>query len=314
MHKLFCLMFIFIVLFGVIKITQGASNNPSITVPYSANVPNVDGQWTTTAEWMNASEYKLTIKDWTAYIRTERNSSHLFILVDFTSDQTGSISDSIATYDYCGIFFDTLDDGGNYPKSDDYLLSHYYSSFYASSGLHTYISQGTGLNKEENNWEEIATPQGFSLERGFSSLNDPYESKSHRVYEASAPLAFLGYKDTIGFYIFVRDANSGSGLVGNILEFPNGAGGRSTRSDAMADLIAPAPKNWGNLVFADSSTSTSPTPTGSVPPTQNPTPSPTDGPKPLVPLTSLIIIIAAAGIAIVLLVGLRRSKYRLKSS
>jgi hypothetical protein len=277
-------------------VIQCVSTNPSINVPYSANAPILDSQWTTSTEWTDSSEYKLSNQGSTAYIRAKQNSSFLFILVDFVSDQTGSASDSISTFDYCGLFFDVSNDGGLYPKSDDYFLSHYYISSTSKSGLITYISQGIGLNKEGNNWREIYTPQGFILNRGFSSINDPYEStKNHRIYESSIPLSFFNGNIT-GFYVFVRDANTGLGLGGTLLEFPIGAGGKSIRSDSMAYVIAPAPEKWGNLVFNQSSISPTPVYT--------PTLAPTPTSKAMFDLSTnevLLIIMVAIGIIIVVL-------------
>ena len=301
MHKFCCIVVILIVLSCLIfsdfiAVIQCVPTNPSINVPYSANAPNLDGQWTSSTEWTDASEYKLSNQGSTAYFRAKENSSYLFVLVDFVSDQTGSASDSISTFDYCGLFFDVSNDGGLYPKSDDYFLSHYYISSTDKSGLITYVSQGTGLNKEDNNWKKIDTPQGFSLDRGFSSINDPYENtKNHRIYEASIPMAFFNANIT-GFYVFVRDANIGLGLGGTLLEFPIGAGGKSTRSDSMADVIAPAPEKWGNLVFNQSSNGPTPIPT--------PTIAPTPTSKSVLDLSTneiLLIIMVVIGIIIVIL-------------
>jgi hypothetical protein len=278
-----------------IAVIHCVPTNPSIDVPHSSNAPNLDGQWTTSTEWTDASENKLTNQGSTAYIRTKQNSTYLFILVDFVSDLTGSASDSISTFDYCGLFFDVSNDGGQYPNSDDYFLSHYYISTTGKSGLQTYVSQGTGINKTDENWRKIDTPQGFILERGFSSANDPYESsKNHRIYEASIPMSFF-IDNITGFYVFVRDANAGLG-GGTVLEFPIGAGGKSTRSDSMADVIVPAPEKWGNLIFNQSSNS--PTPTSS----QSSTPMPTSAPVFSISTNEvLLIVMVVIGIIIIIL-------------
>lgn len=303
MHRFCCILIVFTVLLSLIAITyisvtKCAPSNESLYVPYSANAPTIDGKWTTSTEWTDASEYKLSNQNgWTAYIRLKQNSTYFFILADFVSDQTGT--DSISQYDYCGIFLDTLDDGGNYAKLDDFLLSQNYYSNYTSNGMNTYLSQGTGSST--NSWAEISVLPGFSLVRGFSSINDPYQnSTNHRIYEASIPLAFLGNRTEIGFYLFLRDANSGV-----LLQFPENAGGSSDRSDSMADSIAPAPSNWGNCIFVNS-LPTSPTP--STP--QSPITSPIAGKTSmyLIPESTVIIVIIILAIAIVLLIGIRKPK------
>ncbi len=304
MRQLYYIAIIFVIIVSLTTTAQSAANNASLNVVYSVNSPIIDGQWTTSTEWTDSNEQRVINSGLTAYIRTKHNSSHLFILVDFVSDQTGGSLDSIATYDYCGIFFDTLNDGGSFPKSDDYLLSHYYSSKYATSGLKAYVARGTGLDKEGSDWTEIPIAPGFSLVRGTSSLNNPYESKPHRVYEASVPMAVLG-DESIGFYVFVRDANVGVGLVGTILEYPLGAGGKTIRSDAMADLIAPAPENWGPLMFASSNSSAA---SASPTPTSTQSPSSTVVPDTAVSFNEIMLIaIAVLLLAIIALVVKNRS-------
>ncbi len=315
MRQFYCVVSVIFIILSLlmlsnyIEIAQGFQSNTTITVPYSVNTPNIDGKWTTSTEWTDASEYKLPHQGSTAYIRTKQNSSYLFILIDFISDQTGSGSDSISTFDYSGLFFDTLNDGGNYPKSDDYFLSHYYISTYAKSGLQTYVSQGTGNNKEENNWTEIAIPQGFVFNRGFSATNDPYESsKSHRLFEASLPLEIFGNHSTVGFYLFSRDANAGI-----LLQYPANAGGESTRSDSMSDTIAPAPERWGNLFFAPISSSPTPVTTYGV----LPTPTSMQNPSPWVPISVnqlIFLFMIAVGIAVLVLLIMENHKRKASNS
>jgi hypothetical protein len=311
-RKIFCLLSTLFLIFSFISITECDSNNFSINVPYSANFPIIDGQWTTTNEWSDTSENILINENGcTAYFRTKHNSTDLFILIDYISDETGSGTDSIATYDYCGFFFDSANDKGNYPKSDDYLFSHYYSSNYSLSGLRVYVSQGNGLNTKGNNWTEISLPQGFVLERGFSSINDPYESnRNHRIYEASFPQSFLGGNKTVGFYMFVRDANSGSVLIGSLLNFPVDAGYISTRSDAKADFIAPSPKNWGNITFLDYPLLS--------PITTIPTNKPTGKSSQILSFSDItiiiLIIVISIAIALIVLTGPKKNESKNKST
>ena len=279
-----------------VAVIDCSTTNASVNVPHSAIAPNVDGQWTTPTEWSDASEYKISNGASTAYLRTKENSNYLFILVDFTTDQTGSTSDSISTFDYCGLFFDSSNDGGLYPKTDDFFLSHYYISSTYKSGLQTYVSQGTGLDKD-NGWKQIDIPQGFVLERGFSSANDPYlNSKNHRIFEASIPMSYFEGNAT-GFYLFVRDANSGA-----LLEFPLNSGGKSARSDSTADAIAPAPEKWGTLFFNQSSSS--PTPTSAV----TLAPTPIASAIPISVNQVILIVTIIIGIAIIVLVIAQRKR------
>ena len=110
-------IFVFL-LSSTIPIGESFPANGVLQVPYSADVPIVDGQWSTPSEWNGASEYKLYSRSGTlvAYFRLENNGTHLFMLVDFISDTRQS------GYDDLWVMFDTMDDGGNVPSQDDYLF------------------------------------------------------------------------------------------------------------------------------------------------------------------------------------------------
>ena len=48
---------------STIPIGESSPANGVLQVPYSADVPTIDGQWSTPSEWNSASEYKLTQGD-----------------------------------------------------------------------------------------------------------------------------------------------------------------------------------------------------------------------------------------------------------
>jgi hypothetical protein len=208
---------------GSVSITNGISSNGVINIPYSSNIPNIDGQWSTATEWSDASENMIRNKfGWTLYFRAKHNQTHLFALLDFVTDQSQHWEDT------GGICFDTKDDGGNYPMTDDYEF--FYSGYHGR--CETYQGKGTGGTYP---WIDITTPPQTTAVIGFSSLNDPYESgKNHCNYEFQIPCSFLGRGYFYGFYGFVQDSNTDT-----LLQWPENAGGTT--------IEAPAPGNWGNI-------------------------------------------------------------------
>lgn len=169
------------------------SANGQIHAPYSSNIPELDGQWSTSTEWLDASETRIeNQQNMTAILRIMHNSEYIFVLLDFITDFTRS------TYDLAGICFDTLDDGGDTPKTDDYL----FGILAGQAPTFVYTYQGTGM---DDGWG-LTSLYGVWGRAGFSETNDPYEpGMSHRIYEWQVPCKVLGQASFYGFYAFVCD-------------------------------------------------------------------------------------------------------------
>ena len=229
---------------STIPIGESMPANGVLQVPYSANVPTVDGQWSTPSEWNDASEYKLSQGETlTAYFRLKNNGTHFFMLVDFISDPSQS------GYDDLWVMFDTLDDGGNVPSQDDYL-------FICKNG-DIRIRQGTG-QPDPDSWAQVNTQPESKYSVGFSHTNDPYENQhDHETHELSIPLSFLTTNKNIGFWAEVSDGSSGyvSWPV-HISEVPY--------KEGFLIVSPPLPYDWGD-VAVDASTTATPAPTPSVP-------------------------------------------------
>jgi len=206
-------------------------DNGYFDAPYSSNIPNIDGQWSTPTEWTDASETR--VEDdfgWRAYFRLKHNQTHIFVLLDFITDQSESAND------LGGVCIDTLDEGGNAPKTDDYVFGY-------RTGWGSSVFQGTGHGGTDA-WVHITTPSGTLGVGGFSSINDPYEGgKDHRIYEFQVPCSFLGEENRYGFYAYVCDNG-----IDTLLEWPEGAGGLFDYPDHFGlDKVPPAPGNWGSI-------------------------------------------------------------------
>lgn len=240
MLKLFTGISIIISLVSLSSVGLGYSipENGTIFVPNSTNIPNIDGQWSTPDEWTDASENIIQNEfEWTAYIGAKHNQTHIFVLLDFVTDQSSSDPD------VCGIAFDTENDGGNFPDLDDYLFTFDWGALSTMFFFNKNLYQGTGRGGSYSEaWVEIDIPLETMIERGFSSTHDPYEdSRNHRIYELQIPCSFLDIEYSCGFYAFVYDNEYYSKTL---LEWPEGAGGIGNDESRA---VIPAPGTWGNI-------------------------------------------------------------------
>lgn len=231
--------FVFFIIFTLcflmnVKITYSISTNGCIQVPFSSNIPIIDGQWSTSTEWMDTSETKLENEfNQTAYLRIKHNMTQIFVLIDFVTDHSSS------TYDQGGICFDTSNNGGDLPQDDDYL----FGILAGQSPKQVDMYKGTASGeKPADAWVRIFLPEVIGR-ASFSSLNDPYEgSRNHRIYEFCIPCKYLDVASNYGFYAFVCDWHNDT-----LLEWPKDSGGIWERGPVGAYTIPPSPQNWGDI-------------------------------------------------------------------
>ncbi len=243
-----CIIIFF--LSSTIPFGESMPANGVLQVPYSTEVPTVDGQWSTPSEWNHASEYRLTqgsLEQLVAYFRLQNNGTHLFMLVDFISDQSQS------GYDDLWVMFDTMDDGGNVPSQDDYLFMCKNDSIR--------VRQGTGQPSQpgQESWGRFNTQPESKYSVGFSHTNDPYENQhDHETHELSIPLSFLTANKNMGFWAEVSDGNSG------YVAWPVHISKVPMYEGAVTIVSPPLPYDWGDIAI-DAAPTTTPTPTPSVP-------------------------------------------------
>jgi len=227
---------------------RGLRTNGVVYARCSINIPVIDGKWTTPTEWTDATEIKVenASTGQTLYIRVKCNGTFIYVLLDFVTDYTQS------TYDYGGICFDTKDDGDTLAKKDDFSFIQL-----VGQANFLYILEGTGTgNTTGESWiigRYHAHPESAGL-GGFSGINDPYQSKAHRIIEFRIPRN--GRRNWFeegfhyGFYAFVSDYHSET-----LLEWPTGAGGNNLRLPqtvgAIGMNVPPAPERWGDIVFPE---------------------------------------------------------------
>ena len=273
------------ILSSTIPIGEGIPANGALNAPYTSNAPIIDGQWSTPSEWNSASEYRLTqgsVVELVSYFRFENNGTHLFMLVDFTSDTSQS------GYDGFEAIFDTKDDGGNMPLQDDYR-------FHCENGKVS-VAQGTGQG-DPSSWGRFNTQPETKYASSFTHNNDPYDNqRDHETFELAIPLSFLAANKTMGFWVEVSDGKT-SAYVGwpvHKSDVPYKQG--------FLMVSPPLPYDWGdiaidagpNTTITTSATPTltiTPTPTQTSTSTPTPTNSATPTPTPTLPEFSLLAIL-----------------------
>lgn len=208
--------------------------NSHIYVPYSSNIPDIDGQWSTPLEWTDASETRLENEsNQTAYLRMKHNTTHLFIVVDFVTDYSRS------TYDLGGVCFDTLFNGGDLPQDDDYLFGILAGQ--TPDQVTMFRGRDAGESPKDA-WTMISLPWVVG-KASYSSTNDPYEGDDdHRIYELQIPCEYLDQASGYGLYAYVCDYHNNT-----LLEWPMGSGGTWERWRHELSRVPPAPENWGNI-------------------------------------------------------------------
>jgi hypothetical protein len=237
-------------LLGTVPMGKGLPSNGVLQVPYSSDVPIIDGQWSTPSEWNSSSEYRFTQGDLAqlvAFFRLENNGTHLFILVDFISDT------SYSGYDGLAVLFDTKDDGGNAPSQDDYRV-------YCENGRVS-VAQGTGQPSQpgQDSWLRLKTQPELNYSSGFSHTNDPYDNqRDHETYELAIPLSFLTTNKNMGFWAEVSDGKTSAYVSWpvHISKVPYNGG--------ILMVSPPLPRDWGDIAIKSVPTTT-PTPTPSIP-------------------------------------------------
>ena len=218
---------------------------PPLTVPVT-----IDGNWTS-GEWDDAPQYTITNSTGgnIGYIRAKYSSTHLYVLIDSPWDTTNAI---VYNQENVWFAFDTLNDGGTAPQSDDYLIH------IGASWIQSYSWNGTGTG-----WQQMLVSGVSSVQAGMmpppvaplrTSPNDPVTP--HRISEIAIPLTYVGSAgSTVGFYVLVDDDSTDPDGTGDqpataYSEWPPGAGGSPAWPSGSSSAPCPAPNAWGKLRLA----------------------------------------------------------------
>jgi len=237
-----------------------------IIVPWKSSA-EVDG-YIKPGEYSDALEIDLTRDGWVAYLYLKRDAGYLYVFLDHVSD---TIHHKMG-YDNCWVAVDTLSDGGDAPKEDDYLFH--------SSGHHIYLGDGSH-QITGGQWEEL-----FGHGPSYPELADKLEPflggryagsgagafgrsqnslTEHSVFEIKFPITGWEIEEANGTFGFCVAAGS-PGTEGDFLAkavWPDTAydnytgdfyaGGATTDPNVFDPQVGsfPPPSTWGTITLSN---------------------------------------------------------------
>lgn len=175
-------------------------------------------------EYDDALEIDLSNATWEAYLYIKHDRKNLYVFIDHVSDTFHHP----AGYDNGWVALDTLSDGGDAPKEDDYMFH--------SSGHHVYLGDGPYVITD-GEWEELI---------GHGNVPDDLKERAEHVstYTASGPGAYGVSQNSltphsifeIQFPIRGWEFEEANWTVG----FCVAAGSPGTQGDFLAKVVWPA--------------------------------------------------------------------------
>jgi hypothetical protein len=220
--------------FSNIRFGLSIPANGSINIPFSDRAPTIDGIWTNSSEWSDATLIELSngVNE-TANVRLKHDGIYVFVLIDFLTDVVHN------TYDQGGVCIDAANNGGGLPQTDDYLFSLLAGQ--APTFLYTFRGTGNG-NKSEDAWSLTVVPEADG-QAGFAP--GQYGNDSiHMIYEFQIPCTIWPATSSYGFYVYVFDYHTST-----FLEWPAGAGGGWRRiAEGEPQYVPPSPDHWGSIM------------------------------------------------------------------
>ena len=185
----------FLMFAGTAKAYQAGYSNLSYT---SANPVTIDGKWTTTTEWVDATPSNFgqnaAMREKFEFVTNSDGSFSVFedIIIE-TWDNTND------TGDYFQVCIDGLGDGASAPAADDYRID-----IYGQSTTNVTWYQGTGTA-----WKTIAAPAATSLQYSIALATSPTTSAPHYSCEMKIDKTSLGTNPEIGIRVAEYDAHAG---------------------------------------------------------------------------------------------------------
>lgn len=198
--------------------TSFAEENSIIIPKLEDNAPKVDGVWTSSNEWSQASVTFTNYTDGTQLItRAKHDLDSLYVLLEMPQDNRED--------GHGVVCLDTLNDGGPYMKTDDYCVT-------LGSSLRVYQGDGRTTVMED----QVAI---FQVQAARGLAVSPYSSEEHMSYEFKIPLKeFDAIATDYGLYINF-DTQGRTDNFTYHYSWPN------LESDSY--LNAPPPRSWGQI-------------------------------------------------------------------
>lgn len=234
MRIFLCLLSVLLLLFTSVPMAVLAQESEGlISIPMTQEAPTIDGIWTNGGEWQDASETLMKDDEsgYMAYLRTMHNKSHIFVLIDFVSDQSDNVNDRGS------VGIGGVDDEYD-PTSDD---------FWFTSKPAVYQGTGEGGLEFRSAWEEIATFPLVHVGEGFNGQNNPYEVENHKIYEFAISVDLIQPRNEYRFYASVQDKDSRV-----IIRWPSDVT-EAPYLDTLGEHHPHTPTEWGAIISVDKS-------------------------------------------------------------
>ena len=241
-----------------------------ITVPWKSSA-EADG-YIKPDEYDDALEIDLSNATWEGYLYLKHDGEFLYVFLDHVSD-AGDTGHHPRGYDNGWVAVDTLSDGGDAPKEDDYLFH--------SSGHHIYIGD-TPYQIPDGQWAElighgVETPpelkpkaepfrDGRYAGSGAGAFGRSRNSLTyHSIFEIKFPITGWEIEEANGTFGFCVAAGS-PGTEGDFLAkivWPDTAydnytgdfyaGGATTDPNVLDPQVGsfPPPSTWGTITLSD---------------------------------------------------------------
>ncbi len=201
-------------IFNILSLPEGFAAF-TILSSQSTNNVEIDGKWTNSLEWKNASEFSIKRNMQTfGYILFKDDAKFLYILIDYTSDISANKNDSaILRFDTnitkeitqmtgCPIGGCSGYLPGPSPQSDDYVIiikwgiTSFTQTFYNGNGIDWSLCEELPIQIEAKSTK--------------NSENDPYSKNSHIIYEFAISRELFGNKSEIGVSVLAINVAEGN--------------------------------------------------------------------------------------------------------
>jgi hypothetical protein len=219
-------------------------------------------------EYEDALEINLTRDGWVAYLYLKHDGKNLYVFIDHVSDTYHHPSG----FDNGWVAIDTLSDGGDSPKEDDYLFH--------SSGHHVYLGDGPYVITN-GEWEELIGHGNIpdELKERAEPLKGKYTASGpgafgvsqnsltpHSIFEIQIPLRGWEFEEanwTAGFCVAAGSPGTEGDFLAKVVwpdtayEYFTGdfyAGGVRTLEPLVFDPQEgsfPPPSTWGTITLVD---------------------------------------------------------------
>ena len=208
---------------------NSVESNNSTSSPVTCNLASypvtVDGKWTNTGEWSDASQIKMFcyigaessfswIGNGTAYFRAKHDENYLYILVDFVSADSKVYDEATGLGDMAWAIFDADHNDGSILQNGDLLFRIKWTSpeSFVSDTMGASL-QTTVMGVSANEWVIVESPEGVDMAASTDAKNDPYSTSPHPIYEFKIPKNIFGGQGSVSMCLTTSDPHAGVLMV-----------------------------------------------------------------------------------------------------